>query len=217
MGNYRKTKTRSKKKCGYVIGNDMNLKKLFNKSFWIKDTDGYNTSINADKNVFCHWSGKEQLSKGDMSTVEWKYLICLRKVQSYSGTIFGCYYERKLNRMTEKTGIWIPSSIQCGKGLIIAHWGRIIVNPRTVIGDNFSISSGVVIGRDIRGKRKGTPVFGNNVVIKTNACVVGNVHIGDDVLIAPNAYVNFDVPDHSIVIGNPGTIVHRENATEGYI
>lgn len=41
--------------------------------------------------------------------------------------------------------------------------------------------------------------------------------IGDDVLIAPNAYVNFDVPSHSVVVGNPGKIISRENATEGYI
>ena len=26
-----------------------------------------------------------------------------------------------------------------------------------------------------------------------------------------------DVPPHLIVIGNPGTIIFRENATEGYI
>ena len=36
-------------------------------------------------------------------------------------------------------------------------------------------------------------------------------------LIAPGSYVNFDVPDHSIVIGNPGKIIKRENATDIYI
>ena len=41
--------------------------------------------------------------------------------------------------------------------------------------------------------------------------------IGNDVLIAPNTFVNFDVPDHSIVIGNPAKIHHRDNATEGHI
>ena len=41
--------------------------------------------------------------------------------------------------------------------------------------------------------------------------------IEDDVLIAPNAYVNFDVPSHSIVVGNPGKIISRDNATEEYI
>ena len=53
--------------------------------------------------------------------------------------------------------------------------------------------------------------------IGTGAVIVGKIRIGDDVLIAPNSYVNVDVPSHSIVVGNPATIHHRENATQGYI
>ena len=67
------------------------------------------------------------------------------------------------------------------------------------------------------GGRQGTPVIGNEVWIGINAAIVGKVTIGDDVLIAPNSYVNCDVPSHSIVFGNPCIIKHRENATEGYI
>jgi serine O-acetyltransferase len=47
--------------------------------------------------------------------------------------------------------------------------------------------------------------------------VVGNIKIGNNVLIAPNSYVNFDVPDNSIVIGNPGKIIPHENPTKDYI
>ena len=36
-------------------------------------------------------------------------------------------------------------------------------------------------------------------------------------LIAPGSYINFDVPDNSIVLGNPGKIIHKDNAIEGYI
>lgn len=67
------------------------------------------------------------------------------------------------------------------------------------------------------GGRRGAPVIGNEVWIGINAVIVGKVTIGDDVLIAPNSYVNCDVPSHSIVFGNPCIIKHRENATEGYI
>lgn len=38
-----------------------------------------------------------------------------------------------------------------------------------------------------------------------------------DVLIAPNSYVNFDVPSHSIVIGNKASVISKQNATEDYI
>lgn len=59
--------------------------------------------------------------------------------------------------------------------------------------------------------------MGNQFFLGINSTVVGNIHIGNDVLIAPNSFVNFDVPDHSIVIGNPGVIHHKENATGSYI
>lgn len=66
-------------------------------------------------------------------------------------------------------------------------------------------------------KERGAPVLGDNVWVGTNSVVVGNIHIGNDVLIAPNAYVNFDFPEHSIVLGNPGKIIKKDNATDGYI
>ena len=50
-----------------------------------------------------------------------------------------------------------------------------------------------------------------------NAVIVGKINIGNNVLIAPGAYVNFDVPDNSIVIGNPGLIRQSPGATLGYI
>ena len=86
-----------------------------------------------------------------------------------------------------------------------------------VLGKNVNIATGVTIGQENRGERKGVPTIKDNVWIGTNAVIVGNVTIGEDVLIAPLTFVNFDVPDHSIVIGNPGKIIPRENATEDYI
>ena len=53
-----------------------------------------------------------------------------------------------------------------------------------------------------------------SVVLST---IVGNITIDDDVLIAPNSYVNCDIHSHSIVFGNPYIIKPRDNGTEGYI
>ena len=47
--------------------------------------------------------------------------------------------------------------------------------------------------------------------------MVGKIVIGDNVLIAPNAYVNFDVPSNSIVVGNPAVVKQHPNATETYV
>ena len=39
----------------------------------------------------------------------------------------------------------------------------------------------------------------------------------NNVLIAPHSFVNFGVPNNSLVIGNPSKIIAKENPTEGYI
>lgn len=48
-------------------------------------------------------------------------------------------------------------------GRYIGHVGPIAVNEDAVIGDNYNLSFGVVIGADNRGKRKGAPRIGNCV------------------------------------------------------
>ena len=75
----------------------------------------------------------------------------------------------------------------------------------------------MTIGEISAGPRKGVPTIGDDCWIGTNAVVVGNVRIGSNVLIAPLSFVNFDVPDNSVVIGNPGKIIPKETATRDYI
>ena len=113
----------------------------------------------------------------------------------------------------------IELSVDCqiGPGLYIGHPYCITVNPGAVLGKNINLHKGVTIGEEHRGKRAGYPVIGDNVWIGVNATIVGKVHIGNDVLIAANCFVNCDVPDHSIVFGNPCIIKHREDATAEYI
>jgi len=150
--------------------------------------------------------------------IQVRYLIAYRKASFYKKkSLRGIYYRIKLQHLSEKSGIQLPTKATIGKGLFIAHFGSIIVNPDAVLGCNVNIAPGVVIGKTNRGEHKGVPVIGNDVWLGANAVIVGNVTIGDDVMIAPNAYVNMDVSSHSIVIGNPAVIHARENATEGYI
>ena len=120
-------------------------------------------------------------------------------------------------KMQAHYGLEIPGQTTIGEGFYIGHAYGITVNPDAVIGRNCNIHKGVTIGQENRGKRKGAPVLGDCVWLGVNSTVVGAVTIGDDVLIAPNSYVNCDVPSHSIVIGNPCRIIPRDNATEGYV
>ena len=118
---------------------------------------------------------------------------------------------------SERYGLEIHPNTSIGKGFYIGHPFNITINPGTVIGNNVNIHKGVTIGRENRGKRQGAPVIGNEVWIGVNSTIVGSITIGDNVLIAPNSFVNVDVPANSIVFGNPCVIKPSVNATEGYI
>lgn len=85
------------------------------------------------------------------------------------------------------------------------------------IGKNVNLHKVCTIGRENRGRRAGVPEIGDCVSVGINATIVGKICIGNDVMIAPNSFVNFDVPDHSVVVRNPGIIHKKDNATESYV
>jgi len=145
------------------------------------------------------------------------FLFILRTLQTTHNPLIRFLAKLIYFRTVKKYGLEISPKTKIGKGLYLGHAYNITINPGAVIGDNCNIHKGVTIGQENRGKRKGAPVIGSRVRIGVNATIVGRIEIGDDVLIAPNAFVNRDVPSHSIVIGNPCRIIPKQGATEGYI
>lgn len=146
-----------------------------------------------------------------------KFQRYFRKYQGTSNKILKIFYKILYRVLAQRNHIEIPLTTEIGGGLYIGHPFCITINPRVVIGNNCNIHKGVTIGQENRGLRKGTPVIGNSVWIGVQATIVGKITVGDDVLIAPNTYVNCDVPSHSVVFGNPCIIKYKENATENYI
>ena len=146
-----------------------------------------------------------------------KFQKWMRKYQDIDNRILRIIYKIIFVISRKRNCVEISAETVIGGGLYIGHPYCITINPKAVIGENCNIHKGVTIGQENRGKRKGSPIIGNKVLIGVNATVVGKVHIGDDVLIAPNSYVNFDVPSHSIVIGYKASVISKQNATEDYI
>ena len=170
------------------------------------------------KDLYRYYGDKgESLPQRMLRPPELKYLALFRKANGCKLKPLKLYYTIKLKRMSHKTHIQIPARTQIDEGFYIGHSGRVIINPEAKIGKNVNVSTGVVIGYENRGKRKGAPTIEGNCWIGANSVIVGNVTIGEDVLIAPLTFVNFDVPPHSVVIGNPAKIISKENATEDYI
>lgn len=83
------------------------------------------------------------------------------------------------------------------------HWGRILIDAESV-GNDLYVLHNVTVGTDYD---TGRPVIGNDVFIGTGAIVIGNVRIGDHVVIAAASLVREDIPSCSLVAGNPARII----------
>lgn len=170
------------------------------------------------KDLYRYYGEKgESFPKRLLRPVELKYIALFRKAGNCKFAPLKMYYTLKLKLMSYKTHIQIPARTVIGDGFYIGHSGRVIINPDAVLGKNINVSTGVTIGMENRGERKGAPTIEGNCWIGSNSVIVGNIKIEEDVLIAPLTFVNFDVPAHSIVVGNPAKIIHRDNATKDYV
>jgi serine O-acetyltransferase len=119
-------------------------------------------------------------------------------------------------RLQVKYGFQIPFTARIGNGLFLGHFGNIVINQDVVLGENCNIAQGVTLGYVSRGPKQGCPTIGDRVWIGANAVVVGNITIGNDVMIAPLTFVNFDVADKCVVAGNPAKIINF-TGSEGYV
>lgn len=97
-----------------------------------------------------------------------------------------------------------------GPGLSIAHHGYIAVRAAAVIGENCSLRPGVVIGKKLTDDVNAA-VLGNNVDVGVGAKILGDVHIGNNVIIGANAVVTKNVPDKAIVAGIPARVLRYRN------
>ena len=109
----------------------------------------------------------------------------------------------------ELTGIEIHPGAEIGSEFFIDHGSGVVIGETTIIGDNCTIYSGVVLGGTSIKKEKRHPTIGDNVVIGTGAKILGPITVSDNVRIGANSVVVNDVPSNSVVVGVPGKIVSR--------
>ena len=105
------------------------------------------------------------------------------------------------------TGIEIHPAAEIGKRFFIDHGMGVLIGATAVIGDDVTLYKGVTLGGTSLGQGKRHPTIGNDVVIGTNASVLGAITIGDGSRIGAGSVVVRDVPPKSTVVGIPGRIV----------
>lgn len=127
----------------------------------------------------------------------------------------GHYFLARLisQRAVRKTGIEIHPGAQIGKGFFIDHGTGVVIGETAIIGDNVTLYQGVTLGGTGKEHGKRHPTIGNNVMISTGAKVLGSFKIGDNCKIGAGSVVLEEVPPNSTVVGVPGRVVKRFDAT----
>ena len=127
----------------------------------------------------------------------------------------GHYFLARLisQRAVRKTGIEIHPGAQIVKGFFIDHGTGVVIGETAIIGDNVTLYQGVTLGGTGKEHGKRHPTIGNNVMISTGAKVLGSFKIGDNCKIGAGSVVLEEVPPNSTVVGVPGRVVKRFDAT----
>ena len=84
------------------------------------------------------------------------------------------------------------------------------MSKHTKVGRNLTVYSNVTIGRKRRRSAiTDSPNIGNNVIIYSNAAIIGPVKLGNNCHIAAGSVVVKDVPPNSIVAGVPAKVIQQ--------
>ena len=116
-----------------------------------------------------------------------------------------------------KTGIDIHPAAKIGVPFFIDHGTGIVIGETTVIGKRVVLYQGVTLGaisvtnaRDKHGVKR-HPTIGNDVTIYANATVLGDIKIGDDVIVGSNTYIREDIPSHTTVKNPKPELIMRSH------
>lgn len=114
---------------------------------------------------------------------------CLRVISTVERILY--------HKSCVRCGCDIPSHVAIGSGFKMLHGFGIVINSKTVIGDNCTIVAGTVIGANHTGQ----PTIGNNVNIGANCTIIGGICIGNNVEIGAGSVVTHSVPDNAVIYG----------------
>lgn len=129
---------------------------------------------------------------------EWTYLRLLRKVEYYTNCKKGClnriilcYFKYKISKLGLVCGFTMFPN-QIGKGVKIFHYGSIIINGSSKLGDYCQIQCGVNIASNVK--------IGNYVTIYPGVKIIDNITIADNVIIGANSVVTKDILESGITV-----------------
>ncbi|TVM03316.1 MAG: serine O-acetyltransferase [Candidatus Brocadia sp. WS118] len=143
------------------------------------------------------------------------HALWLHRISHYLWTIGWIILSRFISHINRfLTGVEIHPAAQIGRGVFIDHGMGVVIGETAVIGDGCLLYKGVVLGGTTIEKVKRHPNLGKKVVVGSNACILGNITIGDYARIGSGSVVTKDVPPHATVVGVPGRIIKQRKKEE---
>ena len=168
--------------------------------------------------IFQDWKANKGNIKGRIILLLFRVanFCSTRKIYYYIGFIYLLFYRILVEWFFS---IEIPWNTRIGKNLRLFHGQALVMNNQVVIGDNCTLRHCTTIGNKQLpgGNFSKSPVIGNNVDIGSNACIIGDIVIGDHSLIGSGAVVVKNVSPYCVVTGNPGVERKRKDIVEPLI
>lgn len=113
----------------------------------------------------------------------------------------------RINNVMYQCSIAYESEID--KTVRLCHAHGLQINKGVYIGPNTVIFQNVAIGAKYPEANVDIKI-GSNCILGANACVFGELTIGDNVHIGANTVVLKDIPSNSVVIGSKATIIKNK-------
>lgn len=114
------------------------------------------------------------------------------------------------------TGIEIHPGAQIGRRLFIDHGMGVVIGETAEVGDDVLLYQGVTLGGTGNERGKRHPTVGDHVVIGTDAKVLGDISLGDNVKVGAGSVVVHSVPADTTVVGIPARAV-KSRASVGQL